>query len=118
MGLGHSRQTLGLGTPGVSGLGTPGNLCWALRGVSGVGHARESLGLALQGVSTSRPGKEKSSGRGEELGLKSNSPSPKVGNNKPKFKNGRWTFQITDVDLRTHTIFALHRTTADYVCVV
>ena len=63
--IGHSRETVGLGSPGSRefvGLSTPGSLCnWALQGVSG-----------------SRPGEEKSSGRGEELSLKSN--TPKVGN--------------------------------------
>ena len=34
--VGHSRETLGLGTPGRG---------WALQGDSGVGHSRESLGL-------------------------------------------------------------------------
>ena len=53
--LGQSRRTLGLGTPGLSGLGT------------------ESLGLGT-------PGRAGHSRRGEELSLKSNSPTPKVGN--------------------------------------
>ena len=64
---GHSRETLGLGTPGVSG--------WAIRGVLNL------CNWAVQGVSRSRPGEEKSSGRGEELNLKSNNPTPKVGKN-------------------------------------
>ena len=58
-GVGHSRETLKLGTPGVSGLGTPG----VSKGQSG----RESLGLGTPGVSRSRPGEEKSSGREKEL---------------------------------------------------
>ena len=87
-------ESLGLGTLGsLCGLGTPGRLCgWVSGGqgvsgvglqilrVSGVGHFLESLGWALQGVSRSRPGEEKSSGRGEELSLTSNNPTPKVGN--------------------------------------
>ena len=81
------------------GLGTPGRLLgwalqgvgWALQGDSGLGHSRETPGLgtpgslwgrALQGISRSRPGKEKSSGRREELSLKSNNPTPKVGKKK------------------------------------
>ena len=69
-------------------LGAPGSLWgWALQGISGVWHFRESLveslwGWALQGVSRGRPGEEKSSGRGEELSLKSNNPTPKVWNKK------------------------------------
>ena len=61
-GVEHSRETLGLGTPGVSkvglsretlGLGTPGRR-WALQensgiGASGVGHSMESLGLGTPG---------------------------------------------------------------------
>ena len=44
VGVGHSRQTLGLGTPGsVWG--------WALQGDSGVGHSRETLGLGIPGDS-------------------------------------------------------------------
>ena len=50
-GVGHSRETLGLGIPGVSGLGTPGifgvghSRGWAVQGVSAVGHSRKSLGV-------------------------------------------------------------------------
>ena len=117
-GVGHSRKTLGLGTPGVGhswetlGLGTPARLCgWALWRHSGVGHSRETLGLGIRdsgvghskntlelgtpgtlwvghsrderGVDWARrrvPGEEKCSGRGEELSLKSNNPTPRVGN--------------------------------------
>ena len=60
-------------------MGTPGRLWgWALQGVSEVGHSRQSLGVdrARRRV----PGKEKSSGRGEELSVQSNNPTPKVGN--------------------------------------
>ena len=73
------RKSLGLGTPRVSGLGTPGSLWgWARQGVSGVDTSvsGDCLGLGSLG----RPGEEKSSGRGEELSLKSNNPTPKVGN--------------------------------------
>ena len=87
LGVGQSRlgtfcqKTLGLGTPGVSGwvghsreslgLGTRVGHSrsvwgWALQEVSEVGHFRESLGWALQGVSRSR---------GEELSLKSSGES-------------------------------------------
>ena len=93
-GVRHSRETLGLGTlwgwaghsrvghsrETLAGLGTPGSLWgwafqgvywgWALQGVSGVGHSRESLGVDRA---------RRSSGRGEELSLKSNNPTPKVG---------------------------------------
>ena len=94
---------LGLGTPGSllgwPGLGNSGRLWdWALQHSLGwalqvIGHSRESLksgtpgslwGWAVQGGSRSRPGEEKSSGRGEELSLKSNNPTPKVGNKHPK----------------------------------
>ena len=101
--IGHSRETLGLGTPGrlwgwalqgdsggghsreTLGLGTPGrfwgcalqeSLGWELQGVGAPGIF---WGWTLQGVSKSRPGEEKSSGRGEELSLTSNNPIPKVG---------------------------------------
>ena len=53
VGVGHSRQNVGLGTP-VSGFGVGHSR------VSVVGHSRESLGWALQGVSRIRPGEEKS----------------------------------------------------------
>ena len=79
-------------------LGTPGRLCawalqgdsgaghsgkfwgWALQGDCGVGHSRETLGLGTQGISAtrSRPGEEKSSGRGDKSSLKSKSPTPRV----------------------------------------
>ena len=90
-GVGHSRETLGLGG-------------WALRKHSGAGHSRETLELGSKNtlelgtpghfgvghrdereVDWARrrvPGEEKSSGRGEELSLKSNSPTPRVGNNR------------------------------------
>ena len=104
------RETLGSGTPGRLGLGTPGDsgaghsgdtLGWALRqhsglglglgtqGGSGAGHSRDTLELGTQGqfgVGHSRDergvdrAKEKSSGRGAELSLKSNNPTPRVGN--------------------------------------
>ena len=59
LGFVHSRESLGLGTPGVSGLGTPGSLwdwslglgCrgWAFQQGSAdqewVGHSEKSLGL-------------------------------------------------------------------------
>ena len=61
---------MGLALP-LQRLATPGSL---------LGYSKESLGLGTQGVSRSRPGEEKSSGRGEELSLKSNNPTPKVGN--------------------------------------
>ena len=51
--VGHSRESV---------------LGWALQGVSRVGHSGESLGV---------DGEEKSFGRGEELSLKSNNPTPK-----------------------------------------
>ena len=72
----------GLGTPARETLGwaLQESLGWALQGVSGLG-TRECLGLGT-GVSRSRPGEEKSSGRGEELSFKSNNPTPKVGKNK------------------------------------
>ena len=113
---GHSRS-FGLGTQGDSGLGLreglgiPGRLWgWALQGDSGVGHSRsfwvgpfrECLGLctpgifwgwALQGVSRSRPGEKKSSGRGEELSLKSNNPHRRWGT-KAKYR----THQTTDAN--------------------
>ena len=64
----------GVGTPGVSGLGNSGSL------ESAIGQSRESLGVdrATRRV----PGEERSSGRGEELSLKSNNPTPKVGKTK------------------------------------
>ena len=89
VGVGHSRETLGLETLGLgirvhSGVGHSWRLWgWALRrhsGVghsrettrgwapqehSGVGHSRDTLGLGIPG--TGRGGEEKSSGRGEEL---------------------------------------------------
>ena len=80
---------------------------WALQGHSGaghskhsgVGHSRETLrghwGWALQvWVGRSRntlrvghPGEEKSSGRGEELRLRSNNPTPRVGNKRKEHKD-------------------------------
>ena len=57
-GVGHSRESLGLGTPGVSGFG----------------HSRESLGIDR--ARRRAPGEEKNS----------NNPTPKVGNNKRHVK--------------------------------
>ena len=56
LGVGHCRETLGLGTPGgvghsreTLGLGTPGRLWgWALQGDSGVGHSRRPWVWALR----------------------------------------------------------------------
>ena len=73
-GVGHSRETLDRSLWVGHSMESLG---WALQGDSGVGHSRESLGVdrARRRV----PGEEKSSGRGEELSLKSNNPTPKVG---------------------------------------
>ena len=62
---GHCNKTLALRV-GHLWLGTPGSF-W---------------GWALQGASGSRPGEEMSSGRGEELSLKSNNPTK----NKPSLR--------------------------------
>ena len=81
------REHSALRTPAKAvGLGKPGRLWrllgtlwgWALQGDSGSG-AGTLWGWALQGRARSRPGEEKSSGRGEELSLKSNNPTPRVG---------------------------------------
>ena len=68
-GVGHSRETLRMGTPGVCWRWALKGVFWgwAFQTVSGVGHSRES-----------RPGEEKSSERGEELSLKSNNPTPET----------------------------------------
>ena len=70
--VGHFR----LGTPGsflgFLGLGTSGSLGSALSLRLGTPESLE--GWPLQGVSRSRPGEEKSSGRGAELNLKSINP--------------------------------------------
>ena len=73
-GVGHSRDTLGLGTPGTlwgwglqgtpgilwAGRGTPGTrwvgtlgdaLGWAPQGHSGIGDSRDTLGLGTPGMS-------------------------------------------------------------------
>ena len=82
-GAGHSRDTLdsGLGTLGrLWGLGISGRLGgWALQGHCGVGHSRDERGVdrARRRV----PSEEKSSGRGPELSVKSNNPTPRVGKN-------------------------------------
>ena len=44
-GVGHSRETLGLGT-------LESFWGWALQGNSGVGHARETLGLGQESLNT------------------------------------------------------------------
>ena len=78
-GVGHSRETLGLNLWG-----------WALQGDSGLGRGKRLWGWSFPGSGTpgtlwdSRDergvGEEKSSGRGEELSLRSNNPTPRVGN--------------------------------------
>ena len=60
-----------------SGRETLGRLwSWALQGHFGVGHSRDERGVdrARRRV----PGEENSSGRGAELSLKSNNPTPRV----------------------------------------
>ena len=58
------------------GLGTPGTL-WAGRGTPGTpaGDSRDTPGLGTPGMS------EELTGRGEELNLTSDNPTPRVGNN-------------------------------------
>ena len=72
---GHSRETLGFGSSRDS----------------GVGHARDTLELGTPGVDRARrrvPDEEKSSGRGEELSLKCNNPTPRVGEKKTSCRPG------------------------------
>ena len=78
--MGHSRDALGLGTPNTVGLGTPGRLS----GDTGVGRSRSGLG-AFAGWAL--PGEDKSSGRGEELRLRSNNPTPRVENKRKEHKD-------------------------------
>ena len=83
-GLG-TAETLGLGTPwgwALQGLGTPTTLWgWALQSECGVGHFRETLGFGV-GHSRDERGVDRARRRvpGEELSLKSNNPTPRVGN--------------------------------------
>ena len=81
-GVRHSMETLGLGTPETL-------KSWALQGQFGVGHSKDERGVdrARRRV----PGEEKNSGRGEELSLKCNNPTPQVGNKRQTAANERST---------------------------
>ena len=82
-GVGRTRQTLGLGAPNTVGLGTPGRLSRD----TGVGRSRSGLGTPETLCGWALPGEEKSSGRGEELRLRSNNPTSRVGNKRKEHKD-------------------------------
>ena len=86
------RDTLGLGTPGTLwGWALQTQWGWALQGDSPgtLGLGAPGLGWALQKhfAGWALPGAEKTSGRGEELRLRSNSPTPRVGNKRKEHKD-------------------------------